>query len=388
MKNIKYDIVLIGAGPASLAFCQSLAQENISIAIIEKASTDSLLKPKTDGREIFLNNFSINFLQNINIWSLFNDKDISFTKKAIVYDNKIDSSFTIGDDNNSHFGCYIPNNIIKKQLAKLANMNNKLEIYTETSYKNIISEENKIYIHLDKNKILETKLLIASDGRFSNTRMKMGIACKTNNFAKSMIISRVNHKKDIKGITYQCFLYNKTMAILPIAKNLSSIAITTFHNKASELNNLDDKQYCKYIEKGIGKLLGEIEKPQKRYTYPLVSVLSETIIQKRFALLGDSCAGLHPATASSFNLSLKAVSILANNIKKAKQLDLDIGSYNILSNYEKKITLTMNAMYYGSNSLVHIFNNETKLFKKIRPKILDICNNLPFTNRIISSIIN
>ncbi len=62
---MKYDIIIIGAGPAGLSFACSLANTNLKVLIIEKLSKDELRAPAVDGRDIALTHLSIKILKNL-----------------------------------------------------------------------------------------------------------------------------------------------------------------------------------------------------------------------------------------------------------------------------------------------------------------------------------
>ncbi|HCQ71175.1 MAG TPA: hypothetical protein DIU06_03375, partial [Rhodospirillaceae bacterium] len=53
-----FDIVVIGGGPAGLAFAKAVSGQGLSIAIVEPAPRAVLEKPSYDGREIALTHFS------------------------------------------------------------------------------------------------------------------------------------------------------------------------------------------------------------------------------------------------------------------------------------------------------------------------------------------
>ena len=61
---MKYDIIIIGAGPVGLIFAKSLAETGLKIVVIEKKPINKLSKPEYDGREIALHHFHIKFLKN------------------------------------------------------------------------------------------------------------------------------------------------------------------------------------------------------------------------------------------------------------------------------------------------------------------------------------
>ena len=66
---MKFDVVIIGAGPSGLALACTLAKTKLKIAIIEKSSRNKFSKPKNDGRDIALTHRSINILKKFGILS-------------------------------------------------------------------------------------------------------------------------------------------------------------------------------------------------------------------------------------------------------------------------------------------------------------------------------
>ena len=72
-------------------------------------------------------------------------------------------------------------------------------------------------------KRIETKLVVAADSRFSNIRRKVGIPTLMKDFSKVMIITKMKHEKPHDNIALECFDYGKTLALLPMIGNTSSV---------------------------------------------------------------------------------------------------------------------------------------------------------------------
>ena len=50
----RFDIVVVGAGPAGLSFARSLAGSGLKVALVERQPRAALADPVDDGREIAL----------------------------------------------------------------------------------------------------------------------------------------------------------------------------------------------------------------------------------------------------------------------------------------------------------------------------------------------
>ena len=64
------DIIIVGAGPAGLAF-KIFKGSDVRLTLIEKSSLAALQNPAYDGREIALTNTSKEILQNLGAWQRF-----------------------------------------------------------------------------------------------------------------------------------------------------------------------------------------------------------------------------------------------------------------------------------------------------------------------------
>lgn len=67
----RFDVIIVGAGPAGLSFARSLASTGLNIAVIEKLPERVLADPPADGRDIALTHFSVELLKELGAWSRF-----------------------------------------------------------------------------------------------------------------------------------------------------------------------------------------------------------------------------------------------------------------------------------------------------------------------------
>ena len=85
-QNMKYDVVIIGGGPAGLGFARALADIDLNIVIIEKLARKILSDPAFDGRDIALTHLSVRVLKELGAWSRIPSDCISPIKEARVLD--------------------------------------------------------------------------------------------------------------------------------------------------------------------------------------------------------------------------------------------------------------------------------------------------------------
>ena len=389
IKNVKRDIVIIGAGPAGLSLACSLADANLKITVIEKQSEKHLSSPSYDGREIALTHFSKKILQNLGVWKRISSDLISPIKQAKVLDGN--SSYALHFDSHKvhkeALGYLVSNHLIRKALYKEAITKSNIKIITNTPVVSISSRKQYAFIKTSNNKIIRAPLIVAADSRFSQTRENMGISASMNDFERVAIVCKMQHIEQHNNIAYECFNYGETLAVLPLMKNSSSVIMTIPTKKSEILMKMSKEKFNTCITNKFKKKFGNMKLLSTRHSYPLVSVFADRFVANRFALIGDAAVGIHPVTAHGFNLGLRGQNTLALQIKFALKRKLDFGSLKILEKYELRHRRASKPLYLGTNAIVKLYTGDTLFSKIVRKAVLRIGNNfLPAKKKILDQL--
>ena len=377
-KNTKFDIAVVGAGPTGVAFACGFAGTNIKVAIIDKLPREVIANPKIDGREIALTHHSVKILKKLKVWRYISNKSISVIKEARVLDG--DSKYFLNFDHQEIqkdcLGYLIPNHIIRKNLYKRLKNFPNITFINKTECLSVNINSQYALITLSNGEKIKTSLVVAADSRFSKMRSKMGISAFTRDFNKNMIVCRMKHEKPHKNIAYEFFRYNQTQATLPYIKNQSGIVTTATKDLASILMKMDKKKFNKEMEGRFNSFFGKMKLLGKRYSYPMVTTYTKKFISHRFAVIGDAAVGMHPVTAHGFNLGLKGLDILIDEIKAAIKNKSDIGLTDILKNYQYKLHRVAAPVYLATNSIINLYTSNILPAKLTRQFILRFVNTI------------
>ena len=391
MTNKKNDIIIIGAGAIGLAFALSLADTKLNILIIDKASEDKLANPEYDGRETGLTNFSVSLLKQLNIWQDIEKKYISSLKEARVINNNSDYSldFKSNQSHNDILGYFVSNHIIRKTLYKKVSNISNIKILSEAEIIDIENQPNLVRVILANNKTLQGDLLVVADSRFSEARKKLAIATNMRDFARTMIVCKMEHQKSHNNVAFECFDNDRVLAVLPLSGKVSSIVITVPILEAQNMLDMQEQDFNQDISQRFAKDLGELKLISKRYSYPLISTYASKFFTNRAALIGDAAVGMHPVTAHGFNLAIKGQYILAKEIKKALNLGQDIASLQLLNRYHIQHVKDTKPLYYATNAIVSLFTTNNSITKILRNITLRVANNnfLPFKKLITQHLL-
>ena len=384
---MKYDIIIVGAGPAGLSFARSLANTGLRIALIEKQSTEQLAAPEFDGRDIALTHLSVRILKDIGVWARFAPDDRPPINSARVMNGASPYCLTFECEKDSidPLGYIVSNHIIRKALFDEVQDFDNIEVLASLSVTSVATNDDAASVVLSAGQRLESHLIVAADSRFSETRRMAGIPASMHDFGRVCIVCRMEHERPHDGIAFECFHYGRTLAVLPLTGHCSSIVVTAPMDQHSLLMDMDDSQFSSDVQHRFDSRYGNMKLVSKRFAYPLVAVHASKFYTKRFALIGDAAVGMHPVTAHGYNLGLSGQDILVREIIETVSRAGDIGDRPLLERYQRKHMRSTLPMYHGTNNIVKFFTDDRVPARLARRVALRLVNRVPLVKRLIQS---
>jgi ubiquinone biosynthesis UbiH/UbiF/VisC/COQ6 family hydroxylase len=381
-----YDIAIIGSGPSGLALAAALKNSGFRLCLIEKQSEAALAKPSFDGRDTALTHFSIRIMKDLGLFQRIPAKEISPIKQARVLDGTSPYAlqFDSRDDDKDALGYLVSNHLIRKAAYELVKGQAGLALRTDVEVTGIETGEAHNRLRLSNGQLIEASLVVAADSRFSNTRRMMGIPLAMRDFGRTVVVCRVKHTEPHHQIAHECFHYGRTLAVLPLQGNTSSIVITLPSDQVEALMHMPAKAFAAEVAERFGDRLGTMTLITERHAYPLVATYADRFVGHRFALLGDAAVGMHPVTAHGYNFGLYGVQTLVEQITKSRSLGLDIADPLGLARFNRRHRKATLPLYLGTNALVALYTNEKPMVKHVRRTVLRLGNLMKPLNRMIT----
>jgi len=325
-------------------------------------------------------------MKELGAWERIEPDSISPIKKAKVLngDSPYSLDFIRPSKSMEALGYLIPNHLIRKAFYEEVETMANVELITDTSVDDVHTDETAGTVTLSTGVVLSAPLVVSADSRFSATRRQMGVGAHMQDFSRTAIVCRMEHEFSHEQTAFECFHYGKTMALLPMTGNLSSVVITISSQKSDALLDMSDEAFNAQTQQWFGNKLGKISLVGKRHSYPLVAVHADTFVANRYAVVGDAAVGMHPVTAHGFNLGIRSADSLARELRRANSQGKDFGSLAVLKRYEKDHMHVTKFLYHGTNNIVGLFTTETLPAKVARNALLRVANNFPPLKNMIT----
>ena len=385
----KYDIIIGGGGVIGLTIAIALAEQGLSVAIVDDKPPTTEDKVKFDGRAYALSSATVKMLSVLGIW-----KELVKTAQPIL-DMKVSEGkagkgaspffmhFDHKDMDSGPIGYMVEDRFLKQILLNKLFSNKSISKFYGAKIVDQEINQGIIEVHFENKTSIAAKLLVGSDGRTSMIGERSGIKRNTFDYQQTSIVCAVSHEKDHLGEAHQFFMPAGPLAILPLQNNISSIVWTEQNQKADQLKKISDKKFYDELKIRFGGFRGKISLEGQRYFFPLSLSISKTLISNRVALVGDAAHAVHPVAGQGLNLGMRDVASLVEIITLARRRGEDYGLENILSSYATWREFDRVTLYGFTHLINQVFSNDSPFLKTFRGIGMVAINNIPMVQRFL-----
>lgn len=386
---MEYDVIVVGGGPAGLAFARALSGSGLRLAVVERQPLDALADPAPDGREIALTHRSVATLDALGAWARLDPAEIAPLCAARVLNGSSRFALTFGDTTSGgdRLGHLVPNHAIRRALFQAVDGQDGLTLLAGVTVTEVRTDRHGATVGLSDGRSLTARLLVVADSRLSETRGRLGIGAEINRLGQSMMVCRVAHEGDHGGVATEWFDYGHTIAMLPLNGRMSSAVLTLPSAAMEPLARLDPAALGEEITRRYRGRLGTMHPVEAPHVYPLVMTYADRFATTRAALIGDTAVGMHPVTAHGFNFGLESQATLARLVREAAARGGDIASSLLLRRYEMTHRLATRPLYALTKLLVGLYTDERPPLSIVRHASLRAAAHLPLVRSTVTRML-
>ncbi|AGV17511.1 2-octaprenyl-6-methoxyphenyl hydroxylase [Vibrio alginolyticus] len=373
----QYDVVIAGgamAGATLALAIDHLSQGKLRIAVVEPFKAQSDMHPGFDSRSIALSYGTVNLLRQLQLWTSV-EPFVTPIEHIHVSDRSHAgmTEITKQEVGVEALGYVVELADVGRVYQELLDSSESITLFCPDSVTDIEREQNCTHVTLKSGEQLEAKLLVAADGAVSTCCQKIGLELSEQDFEQVAVIANIVTQEPHQGRAFERFTENGPVALLPMSDNRMSLVWCLHPEEAQAVLELSDQAFLQHLQNDFGWRLGAMKKVGRRASYPLLLRHRKQNISHRFAIVGNAAQTLHPIAGQGFNLGIRDVVSLAEEIVHQSE---DVGLYQGLMRFSQRREADRSETIWLTSALVHVFSNDLPAMRIGRNTALAAMDNL------------
>ncbi|MCU4442690.1 2-octaprenyl-6-methoxyphenyl hydroxylase [Acinetobacter pittii] len=376
---MQQQVIIVGGGMVGLSLSLMLAKANIAVKLLEAVKypnyDDQNVAPyhsSFDARNTALSRRSVQIYQKLGLWDALQQHATPILQVHITEQGSFGKARLIAEQEKvESFGQVIENAWLGRVLLTQVRQQPLIELIDGVQVTALTQDAEQVHIEAkrgDEVLKLESKLLIAADGRDSFCRQAIGVGVDVHDYDQVAIVTTVQTSKPHDQVGFERFSALGPLALLPLPGEYRRSVVWPV-KKGTEgewLGEENDQHFLDALQKTYGDRAGKFEKTGKRFSYPLSQVLAHKQAVGRVILMGNAAHTIHPVAGQGFNLCLRDADVLVRYLVNQLTTSDDIGNPDNLLAYEQARLSDQQRVIKFCDTVVRGFSNQNPLLKLIR----------------------
>ncbi|MDC4555335.1 2-octaprenyl-6-methoxyphenyl hydroxylase [Acinetobacter baumannii] len=376
---MQQQVIIVGGGMVGLSLSLMLAKANIAVKLLEAVKypnyDDQNVAPyhsSFDARNTALSRRSVQIYQKLGLWDALQQHATPILQVHITEQGSFGKARLVAEQEKvESFGQVIENAWLGRVLLTQVRQQPLIELIDGVQVTALTQDAEQVHIEAqrgDELLKLESKLLIAADGRDSFCRQAIGVGVDVHDYDQVAIVTTVQTSKPHENVGFERFSALGPLALLPLpGEYRRSVVWPVKKGTESEwLGDENDQHFLSALQQTYGDRAGKFEKTGKRFSYPLSQVLAHKQAVGRVILMGNAAHTIHPVAGQGFNLCLRDADVLVRYLVNQLTASDDIGNPDNLLAYEQARLSDQQRVIKFCDTVVRGFSNQNPLLKLIR----------------------
>lgn len=395
---MQQEVIIVGGGMVGLSLALMLAKANIGVKLLEAIQypnyDDANLAPyhsSFDARNSALSRRTVQIYQELGLWEALQEHATPIYEVHITEQGSFGKArLTAEQEKVESFGQVIENAWLGRVLLQQVKQEALIELIDGVQVTSLTQDADWAYIEAIRGaeKIaLQSKLVIAADGRDSFCRKALGIGASEHDYDQVAIVTTVQTSKPHNHVGFERFSPLGPLALLPLPGEYRRSVVWPVQ-KGTEgewLGDENDQHFLDALQQTYGDRAGKFQKTGKRFSFPLSQVLAEKQAVGRVVLMGNAAHTIHPVAGQGFNLCMRDAYVLRRYLIEQNTQGSDLGDAAMLRDYEKSRLTDQQRVIKFCDSVVRGFSNQNPILKLIRNTGLVAFDTIPGIKPLVAN---
>jgi len=342
---MKYDVTIVGAGPGGMLLAYLLAKAKYDVLLLEKTS---ILGQAFRGEH--LNVEGENVLKKYKLFDKIERFGLLRMETLDYYSNGEKLKTIYPDEQIGHLGIHVPQKhllgAIYNEALKLPNFHCMLG----TNVKNLIQDDKGLYTTVEVSTSgvisnIQTKLIIAADGRHSTITKKLNLPIKKISHGYDLLWARIPAPNNWEPSIKMALVDGMQLSLFTQYNNFIQIGWNIPKGSYPTLIKDDFKPFIDKLIKAFPELKTTVENSiQSWKDFVLLDVFSSQAdywSKENVIVIGDAVHAFTPTGAFGLNCSLKDAEVVAellimNSLKLTNWETCERERKNVILEIQKK----------------------------------------------------
>lgn len=395
---MQQEVVIVGGGMVGLSLALMLSKAKIQVKLLEAIKypdyDDANLAPyhsSFDARNSALSRRTVQIYQELGLWDALQAHATPILEVNITEQGSFGKArLKAAQEKVESFGQVIENAWLGRVLLAEVKKQTSIELIDGVQVTSLTQEDALVHLEAtrgDQHIQLQSKLVIAADGRDSFCRKALGIGASVHDYDQVAIVTTVQTSKPHDHVGFERFSALGPLALLPLPGEFRrSVVWPVPKGTESEwLGEENDQHFLNALQETYGDRAGKFEKTGRRFSFPLSQVLAEKQAIGRVVLMGNAAHTIHPVAGQGFNLCMRDAHVLVRYLVEQIEKNADIGEAAMLQSYEKARLKDQQRVIKFCDSVVRGFSNQNPFLKLIRNTGLVCFENIPGIKPLVAN---
>lgn len=376
---MQQEVIIVGGGMVGLSLALMLAKANIAVKLLEAIKypnyDDANLAPyhsSFDARNSALSRRSVQIYQELGLWNALQEHATPIFEVHITEQGSFGKARLKAEQEKvESFGQVIENAWLGRVLLTEVRKQPLIELIDGVQVTSLKQDADQAHIEAvrgEENLSLQSKLVIAADGRDSFCRKALGVGADEHDYDQVAIVTTVQTSKPHHHVGFERFSPLGPLALLPLPGEYRRSVVWPVKKgtEAEWLGEENDQHFLDALQETYGDRAGKFQKTGRRFSFPLSQVLAEKQAIGRVVLMGNAAHTIHPVAGQGFNLCMRDAYVLVRSLKEQLSKSADIGEPSMLLAYEQARLTDQQRVIKFCDTVVRGFSNQNPLLKLVR----------------------
>lgn len=395
---MQQEVIIVGGGMVGLSLALMLSKANIQVKLLEAIKYPdyddenlAAYHSTFDARNSALSRRTVQIYQELGLWNALQEHATPILEVNITEQGSFGKArLKAAQEKVESFGQVIENAWLGRVLLAEVKKQSLIELIDGVQVTSLTQDDDFAYIAAQRDQKtiqLQTKLVIAADGRDSFCRKALGIGASEYDYDQVAIVTTVQTSKPHEHVGFERFSHLGPLALLPLPGEYRRSVVWPV-KKGTEgewLGEENDQHFLDALQETYGDRAGKFQKTGKRFSFALSQVLAEKQAIGRVVLMGNAAHTIHPVAGQGFNLCMRDAHVLVRYLSEQLEKNAEIGEKAVLQAYEKARLKDQQRVIKFCDSVVRGFSNQNPFLKVIRNTGLMAFENIPGIKPLVAN---